>query len=184
MDSAIFSSIIGAISAIAGGALVALTQLKSAKESQQAQLLLEEIKSRAATIEKRKATIINSYMVIHKTLAKINREFSITSLDIMWRAGLSESEYDQKYLASCESLDEARALTDLHFPEVSELVEKIYGEMNIFWGHFKEIRSLTEAKEPHTRKQKFLDEAISVSMKIADYTRGAKGKLNSLATRC
>lgn len=181
MDSAIFSSIIAAASAVAGGGLVSITQLLSAKAAHLAQFRLEEVKSRAATTEKRSATIVNSYTEVHKILSRINREFSLTSLDIMWRAELSGSDYDQKYLASCESLDDARALIDLYFPEISEEVEKIYGQMNMFWGNFKEIRSLTETKEPHTKKQIFQNEAVAASMKIAEYTKTVKGKLKSLA---
>lgn len=180
MDIAIFSSVIAAASAIMGGGLVSIIQLRSAREAQSAQFYLESMKVKAAAEEKRTITVVASYTEIHKILSRIAREYSLTSLDIMWRAELSGSDYDQKYLMSCESLDGARAMVDLYFQGVSEVMEEIYGQMNVFWGSFKEIRDLTQSNEPYAKKEKFHAEAAAAALKISDYVSAAKSRLNSL----
>jgi hypothetical protein len=182
MDSAIFSSVVAAASAIMGGGLVSIIQLRSAREAQSAQLRLESIKIKAAAEDKRSATIISSYTDTHKILSRIAREYSLTSLDIMWRAELSGADYDKKYLLSCESLDEARAVADLYFPDISEVMEKIYGQMNIFWGNFKEIRSLTQSNESYAKKERFHAEAAAASLEISDFVILAKSRLNLLVS--
>ncbi|MFW9103168.1 hypothetical protein ACOI8A_23920 [Pseudomonas sp. P4795] len=182
MDTAIFSSVIAAASAIMGGGMVSIVQLRSAREAQSTQLRLESIKINAAVEDKRITTIISSYTDTHKILSRIAREYSLTSLDIMWRAELSEADYDQKYLISCECLDGARAIVDLYFPEISAIMKEIYGQMNVFWGSFKEIRSLTQFNESYAKKEKFHAEAAAASLKLSNCVSIAKSRLNSLVS--
>lgn len=180
MELVVVSSIIAAASGIMGGGLVSFVQLRSARESQSAQYRLESLKLSVAADESRKITLVNTYTEVHKILSRTVREYSMTSLDIMWRAGGHEADFDKKYLMACESFDAARAVVDIYFPEASGLMEEIYGEMNIFWGNVKEIIALTRAGEPYTKKEKFHSDSIAASINISEYVLQVKRRLNSL----
>ena len=134
-----------------------------------------------ATQEKKRAEIGSTHLEIHKSLSYIAREFSLTSLCIMLDARTSKLEYDRKYLESCERMDSARALIEMHFPDAGELINKLHGQMNIFWGNFTEVSALLTSNDQSGRRHIFQEKANLAALEIEELVFKAKYKLNNIA---
>lgn len=153
MDTSVITAFVGSISALLGASLGAIIQWHLAKENHAFQLQSEN-RRRHAELEERESDA-HKYRLLeaHKAISKIAREFSITTLDIVSRSQMTEHEYDKRYMESCQALDEVRAICDLYLAEVSEPLEAIYGQMNLFWGNFKEVLRLTQMGESYEKKE-------------------------------
>ncbi|TPG84800.1 hypothetical protein [Pseudomonas mandelii] len=182
MDLTIVTSIIAPASALLGVALASRSQLRTVREAQAAQFHVETMKLNASVKEKHRAEVIANYIEVHKALSYLTREYSFTSMDIMVRAGISEEKFDRKYLISCERLDGARALVEMHFAEIFKPVDEIYAQMNIFWGNFKEALNKIKAEKAYAEYEAVIDKARQSSLAITECAQIAKRKLNGLAS--
>jgi hypothetical protein len=104
-----------------------------------------------------------------------------TEFSIVLNARTSKHEYDRKYLGSCEWLDSTRALAEIHFPGAYELINELYGQMNIFWENPSEASALLESNGSSERRQDFQVKTIQASLKIDEPALRAKRKLNAIA---
>lgn len=180
MEISVVTAIVGSASALLGAGLGAAIQWRLAKASQSFQLRLEMDKRESDIEERERNEQRQRLLDAHKAISMVARQFSITAFDIAWRSGMTDKEYDKNYLEACEALDEARAVCDLFFPEVSEPLEKIYDHMNVFWGNFKEVLRLTELKESYEKKQHFHAQAIAAAQDIGASSRATKARLGKL----
>ena len=180
METSVVTAIVGSASALLGAGLGAAIQWRLAKASQAFQLHLEMGKRESDIEERERNEQRQRLLDAHKAISMVARQFSITALDIAWRSGMTDSEYDKSYLEACEALDEVRAVCGLFSPEVSEPLEKIYVHMNLFWGNFKEVLRLTELKEPYEKKQHFHAQAIAAAQDIGANSSAAKARLGRL----
>lgn len=184
MDTPVITAIIGSLSALLGASLGAIIQWRLAKENHAFQLRLDESKRLSELREREGNAHKQRLLEAHKAISKIARDFSITSLDIIWRSGMTDHDYDKQYLACCETLDEARAMCDLYLPEVSESLEKMYDQMNIFWGNFKEVLRLTALQEPYEKKEHAHSKTIAAAQNIGSSASAAKARLSNLIGGC
>jgi hypothetical protein len=182
MESPFTSAIIAALAATFGGCLTAFVQWRITRASQAFQLKQESGKRYADLREKERSQKRQCIIDAHKILSKIGREFSITTLDIIWRSKMDELEYDKRYLAACDTVDELRAIADLSLPDLSEKVEKVYEQMNLFWGNFKEVLRLTHIEETLEKKQHFLSSAHAASVELGRHVYAAKARLSMQAS--
>lgn len=180
MDTSAITAIVGSASALLGTGLGAIIQLRISRANQAFQLRLEMDKRELESQQREKAERGQRLLDAHKAISMIARRFSITGLDIDWRSGMTDKEYDKAYFESCEALDDVRAICDLFFPEVSEPLEKMYGQMNFFWGNFKEVLRLTELQESYQKKEHFHAQAIAAAQEIGQFATVAKGRLGRL----
>lgn len=178
---AILTAIIAAASALLGAGLASRAQLRAARETQEAQFQLESLKIEAATDEKRRTETLSNYAEAHKALSFICREYSLTSLDIMENAKTSKSDYDKRYIESCERLDSARATIEIYFNDAYSLTEEIYGQMNIFWGNFTEVASLIDNDEPYEKYISFHEKAVQASLRISALSVKCKAVIKAKA---
>src|SRR5262249_40218796 len=139
METAILTSIVAGSSALLGVALSSVLQVRTQRNNHHFQLSLEASKRESDLREKEKLLALERLTRVHRQLSVIGREFSLTSLDIIWRAEMKDSEYDQHYLSVCEQVDELRVIVGLYETSLSEDVEKLYSQMNVFWGNFKNV---------------------------------------------
>jgi len=144
METNVLIPIISASSALIGVALTAGLQARSQTRNQQFQQYAESVKYRRDQFSKEQEQTLQRIMTAHKLLSRVAREFSITNLDILWRLEITDGEYDTRYLTACAEVDELRALIALYEPQLSENVEEIHGQMNLFWGNFKDVLYQTE----------------------------------------
>jgi hypothetical protein len=183
MEVSVVSTAVGGTLALVGAVLGAAFQWYTARSNQDSQFRLEAAKRQAALEDRERDEHRRRLLAAHQALSVIARRFSQTALDIDWRAGLTDKEYDKRYLQACEALDEARAICDLYYPEASDALEELHDQMNIFWGNFKEVLSLTELQEPYEKKQLFLSKAIEAANAIGAGARKAKNRLAGIAGR-
>lgn len=139
MEASVFPSIVTALAALGGVALTAYVQSRAQAKAQTFQAVSEVERHHREQWACDRAETLNRLVAMHKLVSKVQREFSITTLDILWRAKTAGDEYDFRYLAICEEADELRALAQLHEPAVCDAVEQMHGQMNIFWGAFKNL---------------------------------------------
>jgi hypothetical protein len=135
MDSIVLIPIISAFSALLGVALTAGLQARNQTRNQQFQQYADSVKYRREQLSKVQEQTLQRITIAHKLLSRTAREFSITNLDILWRSEMTDGEYDIRYLTACAEVDELRALIALYESQLSEKVEEIHGQMNLFWGN-------------------------------------------------
>ena len=183
METSIFTSIVAASSALFGVALTSFVQSRTQRSNQQFQYALEREKRESERAEKERALALDRLATAHRQLSIIGREFSLTTLDIIWRADMKDLEYDQRYLSVCHEVDELRAIAGLYETSLTDDVEKIYGQMNIFWGNFKNVLRLTSLGEKVTPNISGLDKAHAAAREIGEKTTSIKRQLSELAKR-
>lgn len=181
METPILTSIVAALSALFGVALSSLFQLRTQRINQQFQLALEASKRESEGRERERALALERLAKAHRQLSVIDREFSLTSLDIIWRAEMMDSEYDQRYLSICHEVDELRVIAGLHEASLNEDVEKMFGQMNIFWGNFKNVLRLTGLGENVTHMTPCFKEAHRAATEIESHVHSLKSNLADLA---
>lgn len=177
MEMSILAPIVAAIAALSGVALTAYVQSRNQARNQTFLAISEAKKHRREQSTRDRIEALSRLVVIHKLVSKLQREFSITTLDILWRAKTSEDAYDARYLAICGEADELRALTQLHEPAVYEDVEQMHGHMNIFWGNFKNVLYQSASGEKVDHRSSFLSEAHAAAREVGALGQAVKHHL-------
>lgn len=183
MDTSIFTSIVAASAALFGVALTSFVQSRTQRSNQQFQYYLEIERREIEKREKERVAALDRLATAHRQLSIVGREFSLTTLDIIWRADMKDLEYDQRYLSVCQEVDELRAIAGLYEPSIAEDVEKIYSQMNIFWGNFKNVLRITSLGEKASPNISGFDKAHAAALEIGERTTSIKCQLTSLAYR-
>jgi hypothetical protein len=156
------------MSALLGVLITAHVQLRTQKSNQNFQLLSERQLRVNDRLVNERATEHELFGTAHEILSSIQREFSVTSLDIYWRAKMRETEYDQRYLEVCKQLDKLRRIIDFHAPSLSDDANLLYGQMNVFWGFLNNILYRTERGEIVTHCSNSLTKAHAAANKIGE----------------
>ncbi len=134
----------GAVSTLLGVLITSRTQIANQRLNNAFQVELAREKARNDAWAAAGQSAAAQLAIAHKNLSQIAREFSLTGLDIMWTASMPVAEFNAKYLSLCEKADELLMIVDFHAPEASAAAREVYGQMNMFWGSFKNILYQTE----------------------------------------
>ncbi len=183
METAILIPIVTAISALLGVALTAYVQLRNQRVTQRFELTSDAAKHERERADRAGAHAIQRLADAHKLLSKIAREFSVTNLDILWRSKMTDSEYDVRYLLACGEMDELRAFAGLYEPPLVEEIEKLNGQMNIFWGNFKNVLYLTSKGERVDHTTSCFTSAHAAANEIGAKVASVKDRLAHLASK-
>ncbi|MEO8389064.1 MAG: hypothetical protein ABI893_00285 [Polaromonas sp.] len=181
METTILISIVTALSALLGVALTAYLQLRSQRVTQHFQLTRDAAKHEREQVDQARGDAIRRLAEAHMLLSKIAREFSVTNLVILRGSKMTDSEYDLRYLLACGELDELRAFAGLHEPPLMEEIEKLNGQMNVFWGNFKNVLYLTHKGERVDHTTSCLTSAHAAANKIGAKVASIKDRLAHLA---
>lgn len=90
---------------------------------------------------------------------------------------MSVDDFNEKYMELCEKADELRMIVDFHAPEASEVCDKIYGQMNMFWGNFGNVLHLTATGEKVDHNTSCFQKAHEASREIGEKAFLAKNRL-------
>ena len=71
---------------------------------------------------------------LHTILSTISFENSQTMSYIQSSSKMPLQEYRKPYFENCQRLHEALAISEIHFPEMRESINTVYGRSNVFWG--------------------------------------------------
>ena len=175
---AIVVPIVSAVSALLGVALSAYVQSRAQRAGQRFQFEAEAAKHERERLAREREEALQRLMQSHKMLSKLAREFSITNLDILWRSRMTDAEYDVRYFAACTEMDELRAIIGLHEPRLANDVEQIHGQMNIFWGSFKNVLYQTEKGQKVDHTSSSLANAHAAANEIGKKTAFLKERLS------
>lgn len=179
MDESVLIPIISAVSALLGAAVNHYLQLRQQRSVEHFQANVEALKYQRSQYEVFRTEALQRLIVAHRLLSKIAREFSLTNLDILWRAEIADKDYDLRYLAICEEMDELRAIVGLYEPQVADEVERIHGNMNIFWGNFKEVLARTAKGVKVDHMTPIYSNAYNASQEIGTQVSQIKRKLSA-----
>jgi hypothetical protein len=176
MDTSIFTAVVAGSFTLLGGALAWFAQ----RSNQRFQIEHEKSKRESDLREKETFLALARLTTAHRQVSVLSREFSQDSIDINWRAEMSEAEYDQHYMSLRMEADELRAICALYEPSLSESVEKLYNQTNIFWGNFKNVLYLTaEGKKDMTTLS--LDRAHAAAIDISNQAQALKARISERA---
>jgi hypothetical protein len=117
----------------------------------------------------------------HKALSIIAREFSVTAMVILWRSNMTDHEYDQRYLKASANMDELRAFAGLHEPSLVDDIEKLHGQMNMFWGNFKNVLYQTSLGQRIDHNSPSLTDAHAAAGEIGSAVLLVKRRISRLA---
>lgn len=177
MDTAILIPVISALSALLGVLVSTYVQTRNQFRVQQFQQQTDTVKYQRERQVKEHEQALERLMLAHTLLSKTAREFSITTLDILWRSKMTDGEYDVRYLATCIEVDQLRALIDLYEPDLSDDMESIHGQMNIFWGSFKNVLYQTQKGNTVDHRSSSLQDAHAAAGKIGEKIVHVKRRL-------
>lgn len=172
-----FVGLVGAVSTLLGVSITSRTQANNQKINNELQVTLAKEKARGELLTMSSEVAATQLAIAHKHLSFIAREFSITGLNIMWTASMSVEHFNAKYMSLCEKADELRMIVDFHAPEASEVCEKIYGQMNIFWGSFQNVLHLTAAGKKVDHTTSCFQQAHEAAREIGEKAGFAKSRL-------
>lgn len=181
MDSTILAAIVAGASALLGVALTAYAQSRSQVIDRDTRLALDGARRRSELLNAHRAEALARLERAHRLVNIIDREFSLTILNIQWSAGTTAAEYNQRYLAICAEVDELRSIADLYEPDLIDDVDAIYGQMNMFWGGHKNILALTSQGKKVDHNSDFLARAYEAANKVGNLARRLKSQLGRLA---
>ena len=71
---------------------------------------------------------------LHKVLSVISFENSQT-MSYIQSSETDLSDFRKRYIANCDRLHDALAITDLYYPDMSDPIREIFGQANCFWGY-------------------------------------------------
>jgi len=110
----------------------------------------------------------------HIIASELAWEFSLTVLNIDWEAKMSLNEYDVKYKAQLHKCSRLQMLVDLYVPHLSEDVNKISGNMNMYWGNFRNVLSRTHQGVQANELGSVFDNAVKYTRLIPEQTHSLK----------
>ncbi|MES2040069.1 MAG: hypothetical protein V4495_19815 [Pseudomonadota bacterium] len=183
METTLLTTVVAGSSALLGVALTSIVNLRTLRQNQYFQFDLEERKRYHELAEKRREEALQRLAAAHKALSFIKREFSPTNLDITWRARMSDSEYDQKYLSLCLEIDNLKVFAALYEIDLVEDVEYVYKEMNAFWGNFKEVLRMASLGKPVDANTLFLQKSHEAALLIGKKTTFIQSRVSDRASK-
>lgn len=182
-ETTLLTTIVPAGSALLGSLVGGFVQWKLLHTTQQGQLALEtrkrSLEAQAAQRSEATANLRNA----HKLLNKLDREFSLLNTLVLLEAGTTDQQFDQRYLAAWELMDELGQIADLYLPTIADDVKHIHGESTKFWGYFKPALVSRAQGRPYEERQAQLSEVHKAVTEISTSVKHAKHELIRLADR-
>ena len=117
---------------------------------------------------------------VYKNLCLLQREFSLTSMNIDWEDNLHEQEYNKKYFKLCNSFDNSRAIIAISYPELLSEFDDIYGKMNIYWGNFNNLLRKNRLDKSYESQYSWHQETFEASQEIVRKIQEVKHLLSQI----
>lgn len=135
----IIGALVGAISAYISARVISKNQIKITEINKEKDIQLQKNKLNLDMIKRESDLYRSKLERFHSIITKISLENSLTMSYIQSDNRMELNIFRENYLANCGLLNEAQAIADLYYPKLSQLVRKINGQSNIFWGHQESI---------------------------------------------
>lgn len=165
------------ISAILSALITSIINIKTLKENNNFQINRDEHIYQREVEKTRKEQTKKDLIEVYKNLCLLQREFSLTSMNIDWSANIHEQEYNKKYFELCNSFDNSRATIAISFPELLSDFDKVYGEMNIYWGNFNNLLRQNRLGKTLEEQAHWHQQTFDISQEIVQLIQDIKYKL-------
>ena len=146
MESRMDNSLYVLIGSLAGAFITGLTSLLSSRIIMRNQALInnqnneKDIFLQTQNLDDSR---ISSEIKLHREklekflliLSKIEFENSLTASYFQSDENTDIEVFRKDYRQNCYLFHEAQAIANLYLPEISKPMQKVYGEMNMYWGH-------------------------------------------------
>ncbi|MCO5787262.1 hypothetical protein DHB74_12930 [Pseudomonas sp. G11-1] len=109
-------------------------QLKIAKDNSAKDIRLQSDRLDDERLKSEVALERDKLEKLHKVLSVISFENSQT-MSYIQSSETDLSDFRKRYIANCDRLHDALAITDLYYPDMSEAIREIFGQANCFWGY-------------------------------------------------
>ena len=171
-----WGAVVGALAAYITARITGRNQIKIAEIGAQKDIALQEDRLLDERIRSEVALEREKLAALHMILSKIALENSQTMSYIQSDSGTSVAEYRARYLENCARLHEAQAISGIYYPEISESLDLIYGQSNMFWGSQEGVLR-TDIKENNEDWSAHFQEALNASKDISNHVRTLQWKI-------
>jgi len=155
-------------------------QLKIAKDNSSKDIRLQSDRLDDERLKIEVALERDKLEKLHKVLSVISFENSQT-MSYIQSSETELSEFRKRYIENCDRLHDALAITDLYYPDMSELIREIFGQANCFWGYQEGIIQIdikTNGQGWQSNLSKVLDAGAEINRRVKglQYQISERGK--------
>lgn len=135
----IFGTVVGFLISLITTKMKTGTQLRIADRNAQKDITLQNERLLSNRCDHEIVLERDKLEELHKILSQVQLEYSQTMSYFQLDSDMEISEFRNRYLTNCAKLSDARAIIALHFPEMVNECDELYGETNKFWGYQENI---------------------------------------------
>ena len=155
-------------------------QLKIAKDNSAKDIRLQSDRLDDERLKSEVALERDKLEKLHKVLSVISFENSQT-MSYIQSSETDLSDFRKRYIANCDRLHDALAITDLYYPEMSRSIREIFGQANCFWGYQEGVIQIdikTNEQGWQSNLSKVLDAGSEINKRVKDlqYQISERGK--------
>jgi hypothetical protein len=182
MDTTIIGAIVGASAVIITTIVTTFNNSKIASKTREYEREKELMKFNQELQKMQMEKSRTHYERAHSIISTLEREFSLTSITIDWGAKLTVTQWDEKYKSLCKLTDELRMIASLLGDSIASPVEKIDGQMNVYWGYFRNFLYLMSQGDDVDHRTSGHKEAFAAAREIQQLSSEAKQALKAKIT--
>ncbi|WP_186136733.1 hypothetical protein [Burkholderia gladioli] len=172
-----FVGLAGTVTTLLGVLVANRTQLKNQRLNNQVQIELAREKTNSELTEKSRDATNFQLANAHKIISKINRELSLTGLNITQVASISIHDFNDKYMKLCENADDLMMIVDFYAPDASEDCRALSGQMSMFWGHYQAFLYRATSGDITSGAAHNIEETRKAAIKISEKSMQAKNNI-------
>jgi hypothetical protein len=161
------SVFLGAIAAYVTARVTSGNQLKIAKINSEKELEIQKNIFREDRLKSEVSLERSKLEELHIILSRVNLENSLTVSFMQSDEGIALSAYRERYLENCDRLHIAEAIVALYYPEMTNKIQEIYSQSNIFWGAQEGVLRI-DVKENNSGRQANLQNVLIASTEISE----------------
>ncbi|ARS53513.1 hypothetical protein [Kushneria konosiri] len=171
-------AVIGAVAAYITTKITVRNQVRIAEINAQKDVVLQSDRLLHERVMAEVALERKELRKMHVILSRVSLETSLTMSYIQSDNNMRLHEFRERYMESCHRLHEAKAISDIYYPEMSDSVCKIYGQTNVFWGDQESVLR-TDIKDNRDVWECSLSKVIQTGNEISSYSRALQEKISN-----
>ena len=171
-------AVIGAVAAYITTKITVRNQVRIAEINAHKDVVLQSDRLMHERVRAEVALEREELRKMHVILSKISLETSLTMSYIQSDNNMGLHEFRERYMETCYRLHEAKAISDIYYPEMSGSVYKVYGQANVFWGHQESVLR-TDIKDNRDVWEASLSKVIQTGNEISSYSCALQEKIST-----
>lgn len=143
-------------------------QLKIARDNSEKDIKLQSNRLADERLKNEVALEREKLEKLHKILSVISFENSQT-MSYIQSSEIELSNFRKRYIENCDRLHDALAITDIYYPEMTNPIREIFGQVNCFWGYQENVIQIdikTNEQDWHSNLSKVLDAGTEINKRV------------------